>query len=714
MTQTSPPRYSPNLRLGWRAAWNSLRSEDTQARVIGGSLTMLVGSGLVSAVNFGYNVAVARMLGPADFGHAAAAVTLLMIVSCITLAFQLVCAKFIAKNENDHARSAVYGSLLRRAWYVGIALGSLLILCSSPVAHYLRLPSPSIVILLALGIAFYIPLGVKRGGLQGICSFRSLTSNFILEAMVRFVGAIVFIRAGMGVNGAVGAIAMSVVIAYFLPLTPRELEQSPEAGLPASFKEGMQAIVFFVGQVIINNVDILLVKHYFTADQAGLYAAIALVGRVVYFFSWSVMSAMFPISAQTNDDRARASVLVVPLLLVLGISVVFAFSLGAFPDFVLRAVFGSGFEAAGHGLDSLLMLYAAATGAYSLAVVLMAYEMSRKLANSGWIQLAFSGAIILGITVFHSTLKQVIEVQLVLMVVLFIAAALPFFSIGKRRATVRALAHAPAQSRMQRIRPVREAEVIAEFLRNEFYHPEFDSDRDRFQQWVTNPDITNEADNALRRALLFRRRGSMWRELPAGTEWWEVKVSPEDLSRIRVFPRAQWRRIASGSFLLTDIVQRIRSFNTGSSRTGSFISRLRALSAQLRAIEDRSGVLLIGVDESQPLTIIEGNHRITAAMLASPSIALNRFRYFCGFSPRMTECCWYQTNLTNLWRYARNRLKVLTYDREAEFASILRHHAPENANQLFGAPHPSPSGEGTLATNAPVADSNDWMRPEAS
>jgi O-antigen/teichoic acid export membrane protein len=701
MTVKSPSR---STQPSWRLAWDTLRSERTHARIFGGSLTMLIGSGLVSAVNFGYNVAVARMLGPSEFGHAAAAVTLLMLVSAITLAFQLVCAKFIAKNDSDRAKSAVYSTLLHRAWYVGIALGSLLILCSSPVAHYLRMPSPSLVILLALGVAFYIPLGVRRGGLQGICSFHKLTANFILEALVRFGGAIVLIKAGLGVNGAVGAIAASVVVAYFLPLTPRQLEQSPETGLPASFREGIQAIVFFVGQVVINNVDILLVKHFFAAREAGLYAAIALVGRVVYFFSWSVMSAMFPISAQADDQKENPSVLAVPLIMVLGISVVFALALGAFPGFVLRAVFGAGFEAAaGHGLNSLLMLYAAATGAYSLAVVLMAYEMSRKLANSGWIQLAFSGAVVLGITAFHSTLKQVIVVQLVLMVVLFIAAALPFFRVRNKRAPAHAYVEAHTPSHMQRIRRVREAEVIAEFLRNEFYHPEFQNDRDRFQRWVANPDIKNEAENALRRALLFRRRESMWRELPADTEWWEVKVSPEDLRRIRVFPRAQWRRVASGSFLLSDIVQRIGAYKTSRSRTSSFISKLRALSARLCAEPDHSGVLLIGVDESQPLTIIEGNHRVTAAMLASPSIALNRFRYFCGFSPRMTECCWYQTNLTNLWRYARNRVKVLMYDREAEIARMLRHHAPETVSEPYDA-----------SANPPVAQPSDLMRREAS
>jgi hypothetical membrane protein len=74
-----------------------------------------------------------------------------------------------------------------------------------------------------------------------------------------------------------------------------------------------------------------------------------------------------------------------------------------------------------------MSLYAAATGTYSLAVVLMAYEMSRKIANTGWVQLAISGAIVAGITLFHADLRQVVVVQLVIMVVLLMIVSLPFF-----------------------------------------------------------------------------------------------------------------------------------------------------------------------------------------------------------------------------------------------------------------------------------------------
>ncbi len=94
-------------------------------------------------------------------------------------------------------------------------------------------------------------------------------------------------------------------------------------------------------------------------------------------------------------------------------------------------------------------------------------------------------------------------------------------------------------------------------------------------------DVADEAGNALRRALLFRRRGHMWRELPRDTQWWEVEIEPQDLERVRVFPRAQWRKMADGSFLLKDIVRRIKT-KPFRGRTRDFIAKVQALSYHLR------------------------------------------------------------------------------------------------------------------------------------
>jgi O-antigen/teichoic acid export membrane protein len=406
----------------------------SQSRVVSGSLVLLGGSGLVSLINLAYNVGIARLLGPVAFGEVAAVYTLLMLISAITLSFQLVCAKFVAQNETPGGKAAVYRALLIRSWQFGAAIALLLVLFSKPISGYLNINSPWLVIFLAVGITFYVPLGVRRGGMQGLYAFRRLAVNFLIEGAVKLVGAFVLIHLGFGVQGAMGAVSASLMLAYFFGNPGAELEVASEPALPASFREGIQAIVFFVGQVVINNVDILLIKHFFAAREAGLYAAAALVGRLVYMSSWSVVSAMFPIAAGTKPDKQNIrSVLIPPLLIVFLITGCFTLGLWLFPNIVWRVIFGANFyrqELSSY--SSLFVLYAAATGIYSLCVVLITYEMSHKIANTGWVQLAFSGAIVLGIALFHATLQQAVIVQLVLLTMLLIAASAPFF---RRRQT---------------------------------------------------------------------------------------------------------------------------------------------------------------------------------------------------------------------------------------------------------------------------------------
>jgi hypothetical protein len=435
--------------------------------------------------------------------------------------------------------------------------------------------------------------------------------------------------------------------------------------IPASFREGMQAIVFFVGQVVINNIDILLVKSFFPANEAGLYAAVALFGRLLYFACWSIVSAMFPISAASQNRDDDAQVLRTTLLLVVVISTLFIGTLQILPDFVIGLVLGKSFA----GISGLLSLYGLATALYSIAVVLMAYEMSRKIANTGWLQLVFSGLLVLAIAGFHDDLRQVILVQIAMMSLLLVAVASPFLR-DVYRATVIRMPAIEHESGIRRLRPVGENEVIAEFLRNEFHEPDYHRDRNLYEPIVMNPDLSDRVENALRRALLFRRRGHMWRELPPDIEWWQVELGPEDAALIHVFPRAQWRKISNGSFCISDVVERIRERGGHLDGGDRVISKIQQMRYRLaNQTQPMSTVLLIGIDEQHPLTILEGNHRLTAAMLAGPQMLGSRFHVVCGFSKRMSECCWYETNVTNLWRYAKRRL-VNVYDREADLRRI--------------------------------------------
>jgi O-antigen/teichoic acid export membrane protein len=393
------------------------------ATVLSGSLIMLISMMLVNIFNFAYNIVMARWLGPAEFGHINAAVTLLLLASCVSLAFQLVCAKFVARNQSNGGKAAVLHTLLGKAWLASLGMAAALFLAQGPLARFLNLPHPWTIAFLTIGIAVYAPLGVKRGGMQGVCAFSRLGGNFVIEALIRFVIGAGLVLAGYGVLGAVGAISAGVIAAFMIPRIPPQLRVHAAMAEPPSFAEALQAIVFFVGQVIINNIDILLVKHFFPSDPAGVYAAISQIGRLLYFASWfGVINAMFPVTAAASGEQRKAYGIGLPLLLVLGLSLVFIAFAGMFPHLIMQVIFGARFVETGW----LLGLYAAATALYSLSVVFIAYEMSRRIANTGWLQLMFGGALVLGISFFHNTLREVIIVRLVLMAFLLLLVSLPF------------------------------------------------------------------------------------------------------------------------------------------------------------------------------------------------------------------------------------------------------------------------------------------------
>jgi hypothetical protein len=327
--------------------------------------------------------------------------------------------------------------------------------------------------------------------------------------------------------------------------------------------------------------------------------------------------------------------------------------------------------AGGADFSYLLVLYAASTGIYALSVVMIAYEMSRKIANIGWVQLLVGAAVVTGIYAFHSSLAQVIWVQVVAMVVLLLSVAIPFVVSWARREGHPERLALPGFIRLRR--GVSEDEVIAEFLKNDFQAPEFQDYQEIVTRLVSSPALENAEENRVRRALLFVRHGSLWRELPKTTEWFEADIQSSDLHRIRVFPRAQWRKLAVGDFAITQVAQRILDDRFRDRTPEAFQAKIKDLRDHLQ--EDGTAVagavLLIGLSESGPFTILDGNHRLLAAMLANPN-AVDRLRFFCGLSPQMDRCCWYQTNVATLLRYARNMVRYFVHDPEEELLRLLR------------------------------------------
>ena len=661
---------------------------------------MLTGSGLATILSLAYNIVIGWYLGPKSFGHATVVYSLLVLLSAVSFAFQIVAAKVVAQQPSAEAKAEAYRCFHRSAIGCGISVALVLLLFRQGITDYLNLPDSSLIAMLAVAAGFYIPLGARRGYDQGSYRFHRLAMSLVIEGAVRLGGSYGLVVAGYGVQGVVAANAVAMAVSYFA-MTQRLPARAPN---PLRFWEGTreigQALLFYSGQMIINNCDLVVVKHIFPAREAGLYAAVGLVGRVIFVLSAAVVNSTFPIVAGTRaEERKDLRLIATPLLLVLGIGSLVVLAMWIAPPSLWTTLLGPGFQIAGkYDVPYLSALYALKTVVYSISAVVITFEMAHKIANTSWIQLFFSGMLIAGIYQFHSSLHQVILVQLAVLSALFVVVAITF--LIDALAASKILQPAPNCCPVSLLRPVTENEAIAEFLNSDLNHPDF-RDLDKAHGLTPEPNQRHVDAIAKRHALLLAKRRSLWDELPSKTEWHEVKVNEDALDLIRVFPRSEWRKLARGNYSVVRVTEGLRTRQH--TLDDRFLSKIATLGEQLAQGDGEFGtVILLGINEHGPLTVLDGNHRLVASLLSSPA-GLSKLRFMCGFSPRMTECCWYKTNPATLMRYGKHILARAVRDPRAELERIFGDYRELTENSV----EPRKLGGAPSGSLTRLAESND-------
>ena len=334
--------------------------------LLSSSALLFASTTIVNAGNYLFNLILGRWLGPADFADLSLIVTLFLLVTFVAATLQTVAAKYAAvyAADGDAGRIAgLRGWLSRNAWVVGLAALVLVAAGSPLLQRFFKTGAVWPFVLLAAGLPFYFAQAVDRGVLQGQTRFGLLTASYQAEMWVRLAFGLGFVAIGWSVNGAVGGLTLSLIATWLVARRARR--GLPGRGdLPAADRRAIIAFAgpvsaALVGQILINNSDILIVKHFYEAAPAGHYAALALIGRIVFFATWSVVTVLFPIVAQRQQRGERHHHL---LALALGlVATVSALIVGAtllFPELIIGVLFGAAYLS----VAPLLWLYAVGDG----------------------------------------------------------------------------------------------------------------------------------------------------------------------------------------------------------------------------------------------------------------------------------------------------------------------------------------------------------------
>jgi len=386
---------------------------------------------LVNGGNYLYNLVLGRFLGPEKFADAAILITLLLVLSFAAMTFQLVTAKFSVIFENSVLQSFI-ATIYKSATVVGVVLGITIGLVSSELQEFFKTTSSSMFVVFGIGIPFYFLMSVNRGVFQGQKEWIPLSATYQLEMMSRL--AITFGLLCLFEVDSSLLIAIGIICSFIVGLLPFEFNPPPFFNrIKLKKSETKMVRNFFiitafyeVTLIVINNSDILLVKHYFEPYEAGLYASLALIGRVVYFIAWMFVMLLLPTVVQLKKQGISTRPILfkyVIYIIIIAASIVLACYL--FPNQIINILFGNEYV----GIASLLWKYAFATGVFAVSNIFAYYYLSLDK----YIPVIFSGVFgvlqIALIIQFHASLEQIVHLQIFAMILL-LGVQITFFILN--------------------------------------------------------------------------------------------------------------------------------------------------------------------------------------------------------------------------------------------------------------------------------------------
>ena len=346
------------------------------------------------------------------------------------MTFQLVTAKFSVIFDDTVFKNFI-AIIYKNAALVGLLLGILMIVFSAQLQHVFNTSSSTMFTIFGVGVPLYFLMSVNRGIYQGTKAFKKLSITYQLEMWSRLIATLILIFLADIPSSAI--IAIGIFISFGFGLIP--FKRNNISFKKVEFMEASNSKLvrnFFIitafyelTQIIINNSDILLVKHYFPSYEAGLYASLALIGRVVYFIAWMFVMLLLPtVVALQKEGKPTAPILLKYVVYIASIASTIVVGCALFPETVITLLFGDSYIA----MAPLLWQYATATGLFAVSNIFAYYYLSLDR----YIPVVLSGIFgmlqVVLVIYYHTNLQEVVQMQMRAMLFLLFVQLMFFYS----------------------------------------------------------------------------------------------------------------------------------------------------------------------------------------------------------------------------------------------------------------------------------------------
>lgn len=401
-------------------------------QLIAGSTVLFVGNMFASFGNYLYHLLMGRMLGPVDYGILASLISIIYLAGIPTAFLVLVIVKYISTFRGQKKLAAAnyfYRWIKRKAAIFG-CLGLIVFLFFSPwISSFLRIESIFFLIIVGLISFVGIFFSIEQATLQAFLRFGWYAIANIINVCFKLALSIILVYLGWRVFGAILALLIGMIIGWgYLFFSIKKIIGTKEDKQGFETKEVISYALPVFGSILaftsLYTTDIILVRHFLPELEAGYYAALATLGKIIYFASNPIIMVMFPmVSERHANGRKYLNLLVLSLRLVflvcLGISGVYFL----FPKLMVNILYGSQYLSA----SPYLWCFAIFLSLYSLTYLLVNFYLSIKKVKVVIFPLLAAVSQIVFISFFHQNLTQVVWVSITVLGLLLVSLLMYHF-----------------------------------------------------------------------------------------------------------------------------------------------------------------------------------------------------------------------------------------------------------------------------------------------
>ncbi len=319
--------------------------------LVSGSFYLFLGSIIANFLAFILNWFLARNLSYADYAIFASLLSLITLAAIPANSINTIIVKFatdyFVTNQMGKLKH-LYAYFFKSILFICVLIVGLGVVLANPLARYLNLNNSLYILISAIAIATFYLNTLNMGFLQGLLKFNFISFLNISGGIFKLLFGIVLVVLGYRAFGGLWAVffmTFGMFLVAFMPL--RKILSAHDSGekIPNQTKKLLKyAVPAFIAVLFMTSftsTDVILVKHFFEPHVAGFYAGMSLIGKVIFYFTFPIPLAMFPLLVKRKAMGKRfMNLFYLSLVLVIVPSILITIFYFLFPNLVINIFLG--------------------------------------------------------------------------------------------------------------------------------------------------------------------------------------------------------------------------------------------------------------------------------------------------------------------------------------------------------------------------------------